>query len=122
MSVTDRRAVRILPRADDDRRLTADRRRAVLDGVLDERLHDHRRHSGAARAVLDAHVGLEPLAEPSPLDLEVRAHEIQLVVEHRPLAFGAAQRVAEDVGQLLNRAVRDGRVAMDQARRSSSAR
>ena len=58
---------------------------------------------------------MEPLAESRALDLQVRADEIQLVVQHRPLAFGAAQGVAEDVGELLDRAIGDGRVAMDQA-------
>ena len=62
-----------------------------------------------------ADVDLEPRAEPGALDLEVGADELELVVEQRPLALGAAQRVAEYVRELLDRAVGDGRILVDQA-------
>ena len=79
--------------------------RPVLDGVLDQRLHS----SSARRAAraLSSSLTSAPLAEPRPLDLEVGPHELQLVVQDRPLALGSAQRVAEDIGKLLDRPVRD---------------
>ena len=48
-------------------------------------------------------------AEPGFFDVEVGRGEGQLLIERRPFALRAAQRVAEHLGQLLDGAVGPGR-------------
>ena len=90
-------------------------RDAVLHGVLDQGVHEHRRHQGRVAA---SGVGVdrvaEPRAEPRLLDVEIRGRERQLLIERRPLALGAPQGVAEDLRQLLDGAVGAGRVGVDE--------
>jgi hypothetical protein len=56
----------------------------------------------------------EPRAEAGLLDIEVGAGERQFLIERRPLRVGAAQRVAEHLGQLLDGGVGAGRVGVNQ--------
>ena len=98
-----------------DRRRTADSSHAVLDGVLHQRLHHHRRdpQTRYVRGGLD--LDLQPVPEPGLLDFEVGAGEVHLVLEQRPFALRSAQRVAEDVGELLDRPVGAEGVLVDQS-------
>ena len=87
----------------------------MLHRILHERLDDHRRHPGATDVVGQVHVYGQPRAEARALDVKVGAHELDFIVEQRPFAFGAPQGVAEHVGQLLDRAVRDDWILVDEA-------
>ena len=60
---------------------------------------------------------LEPPAEARLLDVEIGARERQLLIERRPFLIRAAQRVAEDLGELF-----DGRVGARRDRCGSARR
>ena len=87
---------------------------AVLHGVLDQRVHEHRRHVRAA----GAGVGLDGVAQAGAearfFDVEIGGRKRQFLIERRPFAVGAAQGVAEHLGELLDGAVGAGGIAVDE--------
>ena len=88
----------------------------MLHCVLHERLHDHRRHACSTHVVVDAHVDGQARSKACPFDLEVGTDELELFVEERPLALAPSKRVPEYVGELFDRAVRDGWILVDEPR------
>src|SRR5581483_12026501 len=80
-----------------------DGRHAVLDRVLDERLDAHRGHLDRARRGVARDLDAQALAEAGLLHAQVGGHELHLLLEARPFLFRFAERVAEDLRELLDR-------------------
>ena len=90
------------------------RREAVLEGVLDEGLHDERRDEAAHRARLERVAHREPVAEPHLLDREVLLHEKELRLERQLGLGGRVEGQAQQLGEAREHEVRGFRVAVDE--------
>ena len=88
---------------------------AVLDRVLDERLHEQRRQAHAERVgrCVDGHAKLRP--EPRLLELEVALHVPQLVFERDELAR-AREPAAQMIGEREHEPPRALRLGADERR------
>src|SRR6185503_14428326 len=72
---------------------------AVDDGVLDERLEQHRGHRGRTHTLVAALVDGETVAEAHLHDRDVLPHQLELLVERDPMPIGALERLAEKAAE-----------------------
>ena len=72
---------------------------AVMHGVLHQRLEDEGRKHHAEHLGGDPKGDGQPVAEPSPLEVEVGVDEAELFGHRHELAVGA-KAVADEVGEL----------------------
>ena len=89
------------------------RRDAMLDGVLDERLQNERRHANVRSPARNVDVHAQALLEPGAFDVEVRLHHLELAAERRELSVGS-QDAAQQRRQLQQRLECAWRRGLDQ--------
>ena len=88
---------------------------AVIDRVLEQRLHREPRHERAHRQLADVPGHVEPVAEPQRFDALIDARELELFLEPER-AVRVAQRRAKQIGQVLDGLLGALRVAARQCR------
>ena len=86
----------------------------MLDGVLDERLEQERRHEDVERIRPDVIPDDQTIGKPRPLDLEVLPQEVELGGECDFLLPEAFERQPQQVAQTHQRAIGRLDVAMHQ--------
>src|ERR1035437_6517696 len=86
----------------------------MLEGVLDEGLHDERRHESAHRARLERVAHGEPVAETNLLDRQVLLDERELRLEWQLGLGGRVEGEAEKLCEAREHEVRGLRVAVDE--------
>src|SRR6185312_8679434 len=82
---------------------------AMVDGILQQRLEDQRRHHRILRHVVDVPVDGQTVAEAQLLQVEIMTAQLDLVLQRRELAVVAHQH-AEQVSQVLERGFGAARV------------
>ncbi len=92
------------------------RRDAVADGVLDQRLQQQARHLGCQGFVVDGVVDRQAVAEPDALDVEIAFDQVDLFVQrHERLAAGV-EGEAQQIAQTGEHGACRGGVLLDEGR------
>ena len=100
---------------DADRAAIGERLHAVIDRVLDQRLQQEARQRQIARQIVGLDIDVQAIAEAQLFDAQVVIHQVELFAE-RARCLAAAERGAEKIGEILDRALGLGRARADQAR------
>ena len=89
---------------------------AVHHGVLDQRLQNQARHPHARRCPR-ARAGStrQPVRKALLLQLQVQAHELQLVAQPREVALAGVQQAAQQIRELHHHGLRALRIPLDVA-------